>query len=106
MKKNHRINSVKSKVDIPGELLENYVNNRYLTISRPEMDSRSFFSEDFKKIYWCAALTMVNGSVEINFIDKDNKAISTDMPVRAGFLLICTKQKPGDYKLTFGISLS
>jgi hypothetical protein len=109
MKKSSIIKSVQSSAAFEENELENFVNSSLPDISNEKIEGegRDIFSASYKTIGCCAAYTPVNGTVDILCATPKNNDIKRiSIPVMSNFLVICTKEYPGKYKVTWNCSLS
>ena len=96
--------TVQAKAMLPERMIEDHINNMHL----PEKSiHENILSEKFETINWCSGQSPVNGTIEISLTNTDNKIIKhVSVPVATNFLVICTKGKKQNYKITWSCSLS
>jgi hypothetical protein len=103
MKKTSEIRTVESKVKLSESMIEDHVNSMHY----PDKSiNENVLSQNFENISWCSEHSPVEGTIEISF-SAGNKGIKhLSIPVATQFLVVCTKAKERDYKITWSCSLS
>lgn len=103
MKKTSEIKTVESKARLSESMIEDHINNMH----HPDKSiNENVLSENFENINWCSEHSTVEGTVEISFSAGDKGLKHLSIPVATEFLVICTKEKETDYKVTWSCSLS
>jgi hypothetical protein len=104
MKQSLVVTSVMSKVRLPKEKLEAYINKNN---KRNKPTFSNFSLPKWENISWSSAFIPVSGDLEIVFRNKQRNELGRRViPIETWFLVTCTKRKFGSYKLAFGVSLS
>ncbi|MBC7947161.1 MAG: hypothetical protein H7Y42_04725 [Chitinophagaceae bacterium] len=106
MKKSFGIASVESKAVFHEEAFEDFINNAMP--ARIYMANESDqFSSNYKNIDWCGAYTPFNGSVDILCrSNRKGELKRLSIPSNTLFLVICTKEYGGNYKVAWTCSMS
>jgi len=98
-----------SKMDIPVQAIEKYINtniNRLKTKTNKDTHFNAF-SHSFEKVDCCSAYVDVNGTVEICFKDgRPNNFRSVKVNVATKYFFTCAQEKDQLYKVAWGTSLS
>lgn len=106
MKKTKGITSVESRAVFHEEAFEDFINSA-MPHKNLLRDKRSEFSEDFRNIEWCGAYVPFNGTVDIlTTVRRTDDIKRLSIPVTSAFLVICTKEDDGKYKIAWSCSMS
>lgn len=106
MKKTKGITSVESRAIFHEEAFEDFINSA-MPRKTFERDTRSEFSEDFRSIEWCGAYVPFNGTVDIlTTVKRTDDIKRLSIPVSSSFLVLCTKEADGKYKIAWSSSMS
>jgi hypothetical protein len=98
------ITTVQTKVTLAETMIEDHINRMH----HPDKSiNENVLSKNFQNINWCCEHSLVEGTVEISFSAGQNSSIKQiSIPVATRFLVVCTKEKHKDYKVTWSCSLS
>jgi hypothetical protein len=106
MKRSKGITSVESRAMFHEEAFEDFINSA-MPGKTLAADKKTPFSADFKNIEWCGAYVPFNGTVDIlSTVQRTDDIKRLSIPVSSSFLVICTKEEEGKYKIAWSCSMS
>lgn len=109
MKESPEITLVESNVLFEEQLLENFVNSSYVYKSVREQAAieDNIDSNTYTSLNCCFAQLPGNGTVDIlTTTDEEGILLHTSIPSASMFLVICTRNETGHYKVTWSCSMS
>ena len=101
------ITTVETNTRLAESLIEDHINNMHhaeKSFNRKNLDG--VLCENFESFTWCCEHSPVEGSIEISYIDHNNRSRQISVPVETNFGVVCTKEKERKYKITWSYSLS
>jgi hypothetical protein len=106
MKRSTGIKSVESKAIFHEAAFEEFINGA-MPAQTSKDNKRSTFSDNYKRVGWCGAYVPFNGTVDIlAAVKKTNDIRRISIPVSSAFLVLCTKEYGGKYKIAWSCSMS
>jgi hypothetical protein len=100
------ISSVKSNASFVKKILRKFVKSRPAEAQKVHKKLvTDYFSANYERINHCSVHVPVDGRLEI-FFDPKHPLRRVSVPVQSAFLVTCTKEGIGDYRLTWAASLS
>jgi hypothetical protein len=109
MKRNPGITAINSRTSFSKRMLQKFVRNGFSAkaMKTNSGKNRNQFSDNYEAIDWSSGLVPIDGRLDILFEAKHPEAISRiSIPVQSVFLVTCTKEGSGSYKLTWSCSMT
>lgn len=109
MKESSGIKLVESNVLFEEKLLEDFVNSSYVYKPVRERASREevIYSDTYKSLNCCFAQLPGSGTVEIVTATEDpTLLLHFSIPSASMFLIVCTRNNYGEYKVTWSCSMN
>ena len=101
------ITTVETKTRLAESLIEDHINNmHHAETSFNKNNLNGALYENFESFTWCCEHSPVEGSIEISYIDQNNRSRRISVHVETNFGVVCTKEKERNYKITWSYSLS
>jgi hypothetical protein len=101
------ITTVETKTRLAESLIEDHINNmHHAEKSFNKKNLNDGLCENFESFTWCCEHSPVEGSIEISYLDHNNRRRHISVPVETNFGVVCTKEKERKYKITWSYSLS
>lgn len=100
------ISSVKSNTSFVKKILRKFARSRSAEAQKVYKKLvADYFSANYETIRYCSVYVPVDGKLEI-FFDPEHPLRRISVPVQSAFLVTCTKEDIGNYRLTWACSMS